>query len=59
MHHVVHLSELGLRRRVGVADYPRCGGAPLLEGDRRVSSVISLGANTRNGGPQNPVPRLV
>ena len=24
-----------------------------------VGSVISLGANTRNGGPQNPVPRLV
>lgn len=24
-----------------------------------VSTVISLGANTRNGGPQKPVPRLV
>ena len=26
---------------------------------RRVRRVISLGANTRKGGPQNPVPRLV
>jgi hypothetical protein len=26
---------------------------------RRVSIVISLGANTRKGGPQKPVPRLV
>lgn len=26
---------------------------------RSVSTVISLGANTRNGGPQKPVPRLV
>lgn len=26
---------------------------------RRISTDISLGANTRNGGPQNPVPRLV
>lgn len=28
-------------------------------GERRTSKVISLGAKTRNGGPQNPVPRLV
>lgn len=28
-------------------------------GRRRVSTVISLGAKTRKGGPQNPVPRLV
>lgn len=26
---------------------------------RRVSRVISLGAKTRNGGPQNPAPRVV
>ena len=26
---------------------------------RRTNTDISLGANTRNGGPQNPVPRLV
>lgn len=28
-------------------------------GARRVSRVISLGAKTRKGGPQKPVPRLV
>ncbi len=28
-------------------------------GARRTSRVISLGAKTRNGGPQKPVPRLV
>ncbi len=28
-------------------------------GERRVRRVISLGAKTRNGGPQKPVPRLV
>lgn len=27
--------------------------------ERSVSRVISLGAKTRKGGPQNPVPRLV
>lgn len=27
--------------------------------ERRVSSVISLGAKTRKGGPQKPAPRLV
>lgn len=34
---------------------------PVVQGysARRVSRVISLGANTRNGGPQKPVPRLV
>ena len=26
--------------------------------ERRVSRLISLGANTRNGGPQNPAPLL-
>ena len=30
-----------------------------LPRQRRVNSVISLGANTRKGGPQKPVPRLV
>lgn len=28
-------------------------------GERSTSRVISLGAKTRNGGPQKPVPRLV
>lgn len=28
-------------------------------GERRMSRVISLGAKTRKGGPQKPVPRLV
>ena len=34
-------------------------GSTIRAGDRRVRRVISLGANTRNGGPQKPVPRLV
>ncbi|CCK32816.1 hypothetical protein BN159_8438 [Streptomyces davaonensis JCM 4913] len=28
-------------------------------GERSMSRVISLGAKTRRGGPQKPVPRLV
>lgn len=37
------------------------GQQPSLTGQvaRRVSTVISLGANTRSGGPQKPVPRVV
>ena len=35
----------------------RVPGGP--QAARRVSSVISLGAKIRNGGPQKPVPRLV
>lgn len=35
--------------------YGEVGGC----GERSVSRVISLGAKTRNGGPQKPVPRLV
>jgi hypothetical protein len=37
----------------------RCYGEVGGCGDRRMSRVISLGAKTRNGGPQKPVPRLV
>lgn len=35
--------------------YGEVGGC----GERSTSRVISLGAKTRNGGPQKPVPRLV
>lgn len=35
------------------------GRVPAGHPARSVRRVISLGANTRNGGPQNPVPRLV
>lgn len=34
-------------------------GYPPVAGERSVINVISLGAKTRSGGPQNPVPRLV
>ncbi|BBC29648.1 hypothetical protein SGFS_009420 [Streptomyces graminofaciens] len=36
----------------GYGEVGRCG-------ERSTSRVISLGAKTRNGGPQKPVPRLV
>ncbi len=36
----------------GYGEAGRCG-------ERSTSRVISLGAKTRNGGPQKPVPRLV
>jgi len=37
---------------LGYGEVGRCG-------ERSTSRVISLGAKTRNGGPQKPVPRLV
>ncbi len=37
----------------------QCYGEVGRCGERRTSRVISLGAKTRNGGPQKPVPRLV
>ncbi|WP_206739192.1 hypothetical protein [Streptomyces sp. L2] len=49
----------GGRGVVGVGE----GNTPYDEagrfGERRTRRVISLGAKTRNGGPQKPVPRLV
>jgi hypothetical protein len=37
----------------------QCYGEVGSCGERSTSRVISLGAKTRNGGPQKPVPRLV
>lgn len=37
----------------------QCYGEAGVSGERSTSRVISLGAKTRNGGPQKPVPRLV
>ncbi|MDQ1022792.1 hypothetical protein QF035_000374 [Streptomyces umbrinus] len=37
----------------------QCYGEVGRCGERSTSRVISLGAKTRNGGPQKPVPRLV
>lgn len=48
----VHCSKR-MRRPVG------CYGEVGRSGERSTSRVISLGAKTRNGGPQKPVPRLV
>ena len=44
-------------RRAGSS--ARCYGEVGGYGERSTSRVISLGAKTRNGGPQKPVPRLV
>jgi hypothetical protein len=47
-------------RAVAVAACCRAGRVPGgPQAARTVSSVISLGAKIRNGGPQKPVPRLV
>jgi hypothetical protein len=49
------------RRRAGPGELRRRPGLRRhrLPAARSVRSVISLGAKTRNGGPQKPVPRLV
>lgn len=46
------------RRRPARLPAP-CYGEVGRWGERSTSRVISLGAKTRNGGPQKPVPRLV
>jgi hypothetical protein len=48
---VITPHPLGVLGRIGIGDHGRAA--------RSVSTVISLGAKTRNGGPQKPVPRLV
>ncbi len=59
-----HAASGGNTLRYGGSDLVLTGDTtdrlvPDQAGARSVSRVISLGANTRNGGPQKPVPRLV
>lgn len=63
-HRAVHRVQLGPDLRL--ADCSKrmfrpveCYGEVGRCGERSTSRVISLGAKTRNGGPQKPVPRLV